>query len=184
MKKFWIRWSILLLLPTLLLFGCVKQDPAVESVSSIEETEELPPTVEEVFSLEELQHTEYFAAGSLEHIFYGEVNRKGNATGYHSEAFPDTPGSVVEGTRSEENAEGVYQGQVEVNGIPKAGNRGYSTFFPKDWTPQQVVNGINEAYDSRQHDQGNTYLGETEEGLVIQMYLTDKEKIISAFPIY
>lgn len=134
-------------------------------------------------TVEDLQHTEHFSKGSLVHIFHGEINKKGAAVGYHSESMEDTPGEVIEGTRNSPDEHGVYTAQVTVNGVKKSGNKGYSSFFPKDWTPQQVVDAINQAYDNRVFDSGNTYLGETEEGMLVQMYLTTQDKIISAFPI-
>lgn len=67
-----------------------------------------------------------------------------------------------------------------MNGIIK---KARSTFFPKDWTPQQVVDAINEAYNKRIFQAGNTYQGTTSSGIDIVMYLYPNNKIISAFPI-
>lgn len=143
------------------------------------EEEELPPVV----TLEDLEQTDIFGKNSLVHIFEGEINRKGNATGYHSEALPDTPGEVIPGTETEPNAQGVYTAQVRVDGVEKTSNRGYSSFFPQDWTAQQVVDAINQAYATRQHDGGNTYIGQSDQGMLISMYLDQQDKIISAFPL-
>lgn len=51
-------------------------------------------------------------------------------------------------------------------------------------SPQEVIDAINEAYDNRVNTRGNTYVGESENGLGITMYLDANDKIISAFPIY
>ena len=92
-------------------------------------------------SLDILENTENFTEQSLEHIFEWEVNSKGKAVGYHYEGIENSAGSVVDGTRTTPSANGVYEGQVSVNGM--------STFFPENMTPQQVVDCINEAYGNK-----------------------------------
>ena len=87
------------------------------------------------------------------------------------------------GTDLPANELGVYKAQVEVNGIPKISNGGFSTFYPKDMSPQEVVDIINEAYSNRIFEHGNTYSGITENGMEIEMFLNKDEKIISSFPI-
>lgn len=134
--------------------------------------------------LKELKNTRIFTKSAIEHIFEGQINAKGNATGYHYDMIEDTAGRVIEGTEGPENEYGVYTAKVEVNGTAKTGNKGYSTFYAKNLTPQEVVDLINEAYNNRVHLTGNTYAGETADGMEIEMYLTDKDKIISAFPVY
>ena len=59
----------------------------------------------------------------------------------------------------------------------------HKTFFPKDWSAQQIVGAINEAYAGRCHDHGNSYIGAAANGMPIQMYLSSKGKIVHAFPI-
>lgn len=69
-----------------------------------------------------------------------------------------------------------YKAQVEVGGILKTGNRGYSTFFPKSMSPQNVIDAINEAYISRVFKAGNEYYGYSSEGIKITMYINEKGK--------
>lgn len=131
------------------------------------------------FDTDDLKGTKIFIDSAIEHIFFGTINREGKATGYHYEGLaPDV--EVIEKTRSKTDKNGVYRAKITIDGEPK---KAYSTFFPQDWTPQEVVDAINEAYDERDHVSGNIYEGESQ-GLTIQMYLTDNNKIISAFPIY
>lgn len=134
-------------------------------------------------TIEDLVFTEIFANGALEHIFFGSINRQGNASGYHHEGMPDSPGHVVEGTRSEPDENEVYEAKVMVGDVKKVSNKGYSTFFPIDWSAQAVVDAINEAYTGREWVTGNVWSGMFE-GMEIQFYLDDEEHIISAFPIY
>ncbi|MGG5460157.1 EndoU domain-containing protein [Clostridium sp. B9] len=138
-------------------------------------------------SISDLKHVENFQNGALEHILEGEINSRGKAVGFHYEDFPGGKGKVIEGTKSKPNKEGVYTAKVEVDGVKKTSNNGKSSFFPDDWTPQQVVDAINEAYKDKEFVKGskNTYVGETKDGMEISMYINDKTgKIISAFPVY
>ena len=106
---------------------------------------------------------------------------KGKAVGYHYEGVENTAGAVVPGTRTTPDANGVYRGKVEVNGVSK---NGFSTFFPREMSPQQVVNAINQAYANRSFIAGsfNKFLGKTSSGMLISMFLNKNGKIISAFP--
>lgn len=192
MKKFFKYW--LITLTTILLVAC-GNSPSVTSkqnntnnsnvatettqksnkTQSITETEFNP----EDFDTADLKGTKIFVKNGLEHIFFGTINREGKATGYHYEGLaPDV--EIIEKTRSKTDRHGVYRAKITIDGEPK---KAYSTFFPQDWTPQEVVDGINEAFDNSEHVSGNIFEGESQ-GIKIQMYLTDDDKIISAFPIY
>ncbi|MCI1773939.1 MAG: EndoU domain-containing protein, partial [Paenibacillus lautus] len=78
------------------------------------------------------------------------------------------------------NEFGVYQANVEVNGVLKGPK---STFFPKEWTPQQVVDAVNEAFNNKVNIKNNRYIGKTSSGMEIEIILRN-DKIISAFPVY
>ena len=134
-------------------------------------------------SLNLLKNTENFTDSAIEHIFEGNV-RRGKAGGYHYEGIEGTSGKIIPGTESSVNNFGVYKAQVEVNGIPKTANGGFSTFYSKDMSPQQVVDAINEAYKNRVYIRGNKYLGVTSSGVEIEMFLDKGGKIISAYPIF
>lgn len=112
------------------------------------------------------------------------MNRRGSAVGYHYEMVNGTNGSIIPGTQSSANSLGVYRGQVQVNGIIKSGNGGFSTFFPRSMSPQEVVNAINEAYANKVFVEGtqNKYVGIARNGMHIEMYIDKYGKIISAFP--
>ncbi len=141
-----------------------------------------PAASENEADLDELKNTENFLPSAIEHIFEGTVNKKGEASGYHYDGIEGTAGEIIDGTKSAPDKNGVYEAQVTVNGIKKSGNGGYSTFYPEDLSPQEVVDMINEAYENREHIGGNTYAGVAGD-IEIDMYLTDDGMIISAFPI-
>ena len=135
--------------------------------------------------LANLKHTENLTEKSMSHIFEGDINRKGRAGGYHYDMVEGTSGSIIEGTKSPAlNDAGVYEAKVEVNGILKKANGGKSTFFPDHMSPQEVVDTINEAYETRVFDTNsrNKYEGISKNGMKITMYLDFEKKIISAFP--
>lgn len=171
------KTTILLLgLLFLLLFGCsLNENEAIQLDKHNEH---------EVTAIEDLQRTDHFRYRALEHILEGELNKKGQAVGFHYDRLPTKKGEIIAGTKTDTNKDGVYEAEVKVENVVKTGNKGKSTFFPDEWDTQQVVDAINEAYDAKTFISGNTYEGLTTDGIVIRMYLDQDEKIISAFPIY
>ena len=133
-------------------------------------------------SLKALKRTGNFKESAINHIFEGEVNKKGKAVGYHYENIRNSAGQVIKGSREKPNKSGAYAGKVKVNDIPKTANKGRSTFFPKSMSPQQVIDAINEAYANRVFIRGNTYEGTSRSGMEIMMFIDKNGKIISAFP--
>ena len=142
---------------------------------------EVPKTYPKA-TLETLKNTENFTDSALEHIFEGQINRRGNAVGYHYECIEGTQGRIVPGTEVPMNDLGVYKAQVEVGGIPKTGNAGFSTLFPKNMSPQEIINTINEANEVKVLKTGNEYYGYASNGMKISMYINKAGKVISAFP--
>ena len=134
--------------------------------------------------IRKLKHTEIFAKGALEHIFDGTINKKGKATGYHYDKVEDSKGKIMPGTRSKEDRNGVFTAKVEVKGVQK---NGFSSFYPDNWTPQEVVDAINAAYQdamgNADNPHGDLWIGYSG-NLEIDMYLTEQKKIITAYPIY
>lgn len=129
--------------------------------------------------LSRLTDTEHFTEGAIKHIFEGEVNHRDKAVGYHYEGIKNTDAKAVLGTRTLPDENGVYEANVSVNGIIK---RGMSSFFPREWTPQQVVDGINAAYANKSYISGNKYRGKFNR-ITIEMYLSLEGKIKSAYPL-
>lgn len=133
--------------------------------------------------LDSLQNTENFKQGTkenaLNHIFDGEILKNGNANGFHYEGMPNSNGKIV-GNPDPVNEFGVYQAKVEINDMLK---RPKSTFFPKDWTPQQVIDSVNEAFNNKVPVKNNKFIGKTSTGMEIEIIIRN-DKIISAYPIY
>ena len=129
------------------------------------------------------KNTKNFTRSAIDHIFLGEINSRGVGAGYHYEGIEDSPGRVIEGTRSKPDIHGVYRGKVEVDGVKKTGNKGYSTFYPLYMTPQDVVDAINQAYENAELIGNDLYAGITDDGIEIDMYMTKKGKITTAYPV-
>lgn len=142
-----------------------------------------------VYNLDKLKNTENFAENKIKHILEGEVNRKNprrvRAVGYHLENMPNTK-ARISGCKTKPDKNGIYKAPVEIEGIPK---RDGSSFFPIDWTPQQVINAINEAYENRvpinniPDKEPVKFKGVSKSGIKIEMYIVDG-KITTAFPKY
>ena len=134
--------------------------------------------------IKKLKKTENFSRHGLEHIFDGTVNKKGKATGYHYSKVSDSSGRILDGTRSKKDENGVFTAKVEVDGVKK---EGFSSFYPEDWTPQDVVDAINTAYkdalNDKQNPRGSLWIGHAGK-LEIDMYLDDNRKILTAYPIH
>lgn len=152
--------------------------------ANIDATNEHGGEVIAVTSIEELENTDYFRDSALVHILEGELNRKGQAVGFHYDQLPTKNGEIIEGTETKENDLGIYEAKVVIDDVEKSSNSGKSTFFPDDWDTQDVIETINEAYDEKSFINGNTYEGIANNGVVVRMYLDNNEKIISAFPVY
>ena len=133
--------------------------------------------------LKTLRNTGVFSSTAIEHIFLGTVNSSKKGSGYHYDMIEGSPGKIVEGTRSKPDKNGCYTADVTVNGYEK---EHYSTFYPDEWTPQQVVDAIvaarKDALDNKRH-KGSTYIGYYN-GIEIDMYLDSKDRVVSAYPIY
>lgn len=164
--------------------GAAFSSQSTESIQPSQAKEQSAQTSYTMADIKALKNTERFAKNTLEHIFDGTINSKGKATGYHYTKVSDSKGKIIDGTRSDADENGVFTGKVEVSGVKK---NGFSSFYPESWTPQQVVDAINTAYDDALSDKSNPhgsiwigYCGDLE----IDMYLNSDKKITTAFPVY
>ena len=164
--------------------SAVSSSQQTESVQSTETGEKAEKVSYTMSDIKRLKNTGRFAKNTLEHIFDGTINGKGKATGYHYTMVTDSKGRIIDGTRSKADENGVFTGKVEVSGVKK---NGFSSFFPESWTPQQVVDAINIAYDDAtknpKNPKGSLWIGWYDD-LEIDMYLNSDKKITSAFPVY
>jgi hypothetical protein len=149
-----------------------------------------------VRSLDEIENfankTIDFGPKTIEHIFKGEI-KASSATGtqvlkgFHYENS-DSIAKVISGTE-EFGTNGVYRAKIEAGGIIKPDNDGYSSFFPKSWSREDVIDAIDTVFVSNPVV-GNKIEG-TYRGVKIEMYtemLVGPDgrpgplRIITAFP--
>ncbi len=89
---------------------------------------------------------------------------------------------MKEGTRSAPDKYGVYKANVVIEGIPK---REQSSFFPKDWTPEQVEKAILEAYGNGKARPNLPWIieGTSTGGMTIEIR-TQGGRMRTAYPVY
>ena len=122
-----------------------------------------------------VKHPEIFSENTLQHIFLG--NKTG---GFHYEGLSDATSKVVQITKAPD-ANGVYQAMVEIGGKVK---KTPSTFFPKSWSPEKIVESIEDVYfnPTRVDNIKKMYDGVVD-GVNIRLFLDEYGKIVSAFPM-
>lgn len=132
-------------------------------------------------SLNELKGLENWSHKAVNHIFLGEVKLDGNkasAHGFHYAQIRNNGNSIARKHLTRTNSNGVYRGNVTIRGVKK---NAFSTFFPREWSPQQIVNEINFAYANRQQN-GKHAVGMSRSGIKITFQLNKKDQIVSAYP--
>jgi hypothetical protein len=123
---------------------------------------------------------------NVTHIFQGEINRRGKPVGFH--ALFD--GKAVETARivrikSKPNKAGVYTAQVEIyDRRNKKWKKKFSSMFPDDMAPKEIVKAVLHAYEHRQKGKQTTWRGPSGHGFPIEGYLLKNGKINTDYPIY
>jgi len=120
------------------------------------------------------------------HIEFGEINRRGEAVGYHHRPNGvDPPGARVVQVVQPPDLNGVYRARVTLrdpaNGawIPK---KGPSTFYPDAMTPDEVVDAILAAFHASEGRQYGQFVGPSGRGLVIEGWYQNG-RINAAYPL-
>ncbi|MEC1682803.1 T7SS effector LXG polymorphic toxin [Bacillus mojavensis] len=120
-----------------------------------------------------------YTTGTMKHIYYGEINKRGKAVGYHHESMMG--GKIIPGTEKKTDKNGVYMAKVEVDGVKKIAD---SSFFPKEWNRADVLKAIDEAYQTKKQIGSNKFRGISASGIKIEMYLNKDGTIATAYPLY
>ncbi len=171
-----------------------RTDKLADTIENIAKYQDNLPTAQEREQYEllkkyyEAQSREIFASDArVEHILKGDKT-PGKTGGFHLESQGDSNTYVIPGSESPVNSFGVYEAEVVVNGNAKKAFTGKSTFFPKKWTDQDVINAINEAYTNKvpTAKDPNVYRGRTKNGMMIEIVMerNGSDKIWTAYPIY
>lgn len=123
---------------------------------------------------------------NLTHVFCGEVNRRGRPVGYHALAGERTPGEaeIVE-RRPAAGPDAPYEAQICVQ--PDEGGRPRckrSTLFPDDWSQDEVVAAILQAWRDRTRlSRAGQWCGPSGRGFTVAGWLLPgREAINTAYP--
>jgi hypothetical protein len=162
----------------------VLEDRRVEE-SAPQRTEAPRPAPQQAPLSEEWSDTE--PAINLEHVFEGQINRRGKPIGFHSRpGGRDPAGARVVRTVSGKNELGVYIAEVEI----RNGSRWLkktSTFYPDKLSRDEVVAAILHAWQERREMGGGKFQGPSGTGFTIEGYTLDDGGIggiNTAYPIY
>lgn len=124
-------------------------------------------------------------AVNLEHIFDGQVNRRGKPVGFHSRPGGEDPPDarvvrIVEGP----NETGVYVADVEIRNESGRWLRKRSTFFPDRLGREEVVAAILHAWEQREKGRNNPFRGPSGEGFIVEGRPLAGGDINTAYPIF
>ncbi|GHU39256.1 hypothetical protein FACS1894192_12440 [Bacilli bacterium] len=126
-----------------------------------------------------LKSTNNFKDNTANHILGGEVNKKGKAVGYHTENNLHDDLDVKLSNVTAPDEFDVYKANVTINGTTK---NSYSTFFPKEWSNQKIIDEINYAYGNMElSKRPGVYKGTASNGMEIEIQIKNG-KIDSAYP--
>lgn len=174
---------------------------SLEQLENKKHVEEIENEIEQLFRqlnseeprepaaiLNQLENTQSFTKEALNHIFRGEVNEKGELKGYHHEGVRGNTARIIPGSKTAPDKNGVYYGKVMKEYHGKILVRSQeSSFFPRNWSPQQVVNEINHSYSNATpvNPHRPTILeGVSLSGMTIRIIVhKNTGKIRTAFPI-
>ncbi len=121
---------------------------------------------------------------SLKHIFEGEINRSGKATGLHHISNGLKKARVKE-ILSGPNKYGIYTAFVEIfDPETNSWKPKFSSLFPDQYSQQDVISVIMNALSSAPQKQAGKWRGNSGKGFSIEGYRLKDMRIITAYPIY
>lgn len=141
--------------------------------------------------LADLQITsDVFTAERIDHIVYGGINGRGEATGFHvaKDGVPP-PGRTIRPV-GDPDPNGVYQAEVTIQNENGQALSKFSTMYPKSYSPEQAIRAAEEAFRNSitMPGNGSKWVGESNGGLKIEGYYgsggTDTSSGGTGYPIY
>jgi hypothetical protein len=123
---------------------------------------------------------------NLLHIDYGEINRHGEAVGYHHRPNGvDPPGARVERIVQPPDASGVYRARVALRD-PMTGvwidKKAPSTFFPDAMTDDEVIDAVLAAFQAGRRRGDGQFIGASGRGFAIEGWYQNG-RINAAYPL-
>lgn len=123
---------------------------------------------------------------NLEHVFHGEINKRGKPTGFHSRPGGKAPETArIARVMSKANKAGVYTARIEVYDPSRDQWREkFSSMFPDELSQAEVIKAISHAYKNRNKSKEQPWSGPSGLGFQIQGYVLRDGRINTAFPVY
>ena len=123
---------------------------------------------------------------NLAHIDYGEINRHGEAVGYHDRLDGVDPlGARVERIVQPPDANGVYRARVALRD-PATGDwidkKAPSTFFPDAMSDDEVIEAILAAFQTSHRRGDGQFIGASGRGFAIEGWYQNG-RINAAYPL-
>lgn len=125
----------------------------------------------------------YITEYNFKHITIGNINRNGEATGFHHATSPKDQTTKILSIIDQPNQCGVYRAKVQVKGKLK---KAYSTMFPDKYSEQQILDLLSTAYTegTKNNPTNSTFAVKADECIKVFMVLDSNKKIITSYPIY
>lgn len=122
----------------------------------------------------------------LAHLETGEINRRGEAVGYHHRANGiDPPGAKVLRIVQPPDANGVYRARVALRDPANGGwidKRAASTFFPDAMSDEEVIAAVLAAFHSGRRRSDGEFVGASGHGFMIEGWY-QSGRIAAAYPL-
>ena len=153
-------------------------DNVVDSAKAVERTADVAKaSINSVSDLRKLtKKGSIWTDDLLKHVFYGN-----SAGGFHYKGLKGANGEIVE-IAEFPNEYGIYRAKVSIFGKVQKNPK---TFFPDNWTPQQVIDAVEEAFEKGSYDSlKNCKIHIMKSGMKIQVNLNKAGEVVSAFPLY
>ena len=123
---------------------------------------------------------------NIVHIDTGEINRRGEAVGYHHRPNGvDPPGARVLRIVQPPDASGVYRARVALRD-PESGEwidkRAASTFYPDAMSDDDVIQAVLAAYRNGRMRRSGEFVGDSGHGFMIEGWY-QRGRINAAYPL-
>ena len=125
---------------------------------------------------------------SITHIFQGQINKKGKATGFHyagieKPTYENSP--RLKQILSKPNKVGVYTAIIEVWDAKGAlWKSKFSSLFPDHFTRTKIIAAILAAFKGNTLKAERKWRGKSGQGFDIEGYMLKDGRIITAYQIY
>jgi hypothetical protein len=139
------------------------------------------------------EKNEIFAENALSNIFNGALapvsKTQTNQTqtykviGYRLEAVKAE--NIRVAVRQPEDERGIYRATVYFDGVRRRAKNRNSSFFPRNWTKDEVTGAILEAYQNKavREVSQSEYIGKNVDGMNVVLWLDKNGRVFDAMPL-